>query len=37
MLRAAGIDATNVEGGMRAWKAASLPVVADADDDEDDT
>ncbi len=32
MLRAAGVDATNVEGGMRAWKAASLPVVAEEDE-----
>jgi rhodanese-related sulfurtransferase len=28
-LRAAGIDATNVAGGMSAWVAAGLPVVRD--------
>jgi rhodanese-related sulfurtransferase len=28
-LRAAGIDATNVAGGMNAWTAAGLPVVRD--------
>lgn len=27
MLRAAGIDAINVAGGMNAWAAAGLPVV----------
>jgi rhodanese-related sulfurtransferase len=31
MLRAVGVDARNIEGGMRAWKAASLPVVAEED------
>ena len=28
-LRAAGIDAVNVAGGMLAWEAADLPVVRD--------
>jgi len=28
-LRAAGIDATNIAGGMNAWAAAGLPVVRD--------
>lgn len=28
-LRGAGIDATNVAGGMGAWEAAGLPVVRD--------
>lgn len=28
-LRAAGIDAVNVAGGMLAWAAAGLPVVSD--------
>lgn len=28
-LRAAGFDAVNVAGGMRAWSAAGLPVVRD--------
>ena len=29
MLAAAGIDVTNVSGGMQAWDAAGLPVVGD--------
>jgi rhodanese-related sulfurtransferase/glyoxylase-like metal-dependent hydrolase (beta-lactamase superfamily II) len=29
MLRAAGVDAANVDGGMQAWMEASLPVVTD--------
>lgn len=29
MLRAAGVDACNVTGGMNAWIAAGLPVVRD--------
>lgn len=29
MLRSAGVDATNVTGGMNAWSAAGLPVVRD--------
>jgi len=28
MLQARGYDATNVEGGMEAWDAAGLPLVA---------
>ena len=28
-LRAAGIDAVNVSGGMTCWAAAGLPVIAD--------
>jgi rhodanese-related sulfurtransferase len=28
-LRDAGLDAVNLEGGMRAWAAAGLPVVDD--------
>lgn len=28
-LAAAGIEVTNVAGGMQAWEAAGLPVVAD--------
>ncbi|MGH9164312.1 MAG: rhodanese-like domain-containing protein [Acidimicrobiales bacterium] len=30
-LRNAGYDATNLAGGMKAWAAADLPVVADDD------
>ncbi len=30
-LAAAGIDVRNVTGGMTAWQAAGLPVVADGD------
>ena len=30
VLRAAGIDATNVAGGMNAWAEAGLPVETDA-------
>lgn len=30
LLRAAGIDALNLDGGMQAWHAAGAPVVADA-------
>ena len=29
ILRAAGIDAVNVTGGMNAWLAAGLPVIRD--------
>lgn len=29
MLRSAGIDAVNVSGGMNAWAAAELPMVAE--------
>ncbi len=29
LLRRAGLDAVNLDGGMRAWAAAGLPVVAD--------
>ena len=29
MLRSAGIDAINVSGGMNAWAAAELPMVAE--------
>ena len=29
VLRAAGIDAVNVSGGMRSWSAAGFPVVRD--------
>ena len=32
-LRAWGFDAVNLAGGMCAWAAAGLPVVADRDDD----
>ena len=28
-LAAAGVDVTNIAGGMKAWEAAGLPVVAD--------
>ena len=28
-LTAAGVDVTNVTGGMKAWEAAGLPVVTD--------
>ena len=31
VLRSAGVDAINVEGGMQAWAAAGLPVVTDSD------
>jgi rhodanese-related sulfurtransferase len=30
-LLASGVDARNVDGGMLAWQAAGLPVVADTD------
>jgi rhodanese-related sulfurtransferase len=29
MLRAAGVDAVNLDGGFRAWSAAGLPLVTD--------
>ena len=29
MLRGAGVDAVNLEGGLRAWSAAGLPLVTD--------
>lgn len=31
-LRAAGYDAVNLAGGMRAWEAAGMPVVTDGGD-----
>ncbi|MCC7078707.1 MAG: rhodanese-like domain-containing protein [Acidimicrobiia bacterium] len=31
-LTAQGYEAANLEGGMRAWAAAGLPMVADADE-----
>jgi rhodanese-related sulfurtransferase len=30
MLRGAGVDAVNLEGGLRAWSAAGLPLVTDS-------
>lgn len=30
----AGFDATNLDGGMKAWESAGLPVVADGGDTE---
>ena len=29
MLRGAGVDAVNLDGGLHAWSAAGLPLVAD--------
>ena len=29
MLRGAGVDAVNLEGGLRAWSAAGLPPITD--------
>lgn len=31
-LRGVGYDVTNLVGGMKAWQAAGLPVVTDADE-----
>jgi rhodanese-related sulfurtransferase len=28
MLRGAGVDAMNLDGGLQAWSAAGLPLVA---------
>jgi rhodanese-related sulfurtransferase len=30
MLRGAGVDAVNLEGGLRAWSAMGLPLVTDS-------